>query len=122
MEHSSSAGGDETDPLSRNSGARGGRGFFAMLVARIRFLSCKKKALVTLSLERMERPSGVQQQLINPPSHSDNPNRRPRSTRRNLLLPTRQVDPRPFIIRRMPKDHPDVLKKFLYPLLEKNDP
>ena len=49
----------------------------------------------------MERPASLKQRLIDPPTTSDNPNRRPGSARHRLLRPTRQTDPRLVIIRRM---------------------
>jgi len=52
----------------------------------------------------VERPSSLQQRLINPPPTSDNPNRRPRSPGHRLLRPTRQTDPRLVVVRGM-ADH-----------------
>ena len=52
----------------------------------------------------MERPASLEQRLVDPPTTSDNPNRRPRRAGHGLLRATGKADPRLVVVGGMP-DH-----------------
>lgn len=58
----------------------------------------------------MERPPSLQQRLIDPPTTSHDPDRRPRTPRHRLLRPTRQTDTGLVLIRRV-SDHRCVIPR-----------